>query len=326
VNRRKFITLLGGGAATWPLAARAQQPAMPVVGLLRSTPAAPFAALVAALRQGLGDEGYVEGRNVAIERRYADNQLDRLPGLAADLVHRQVSVIVGNTAAVEAARAATATIPIVFVIGEDPVKSGLVASLNRPEANLTGVTFFGGSQLNAKQLELLRDLVSKTSVFAVLGDINYPAFEAGLPALETASRALGRQMVVVKISSEREFEGAFAEIVQAGANALLVSGSAFFTSQRRALVALAARHAIPAIYDQRDFVVDGGLMSYSASFTGAYRQAGTYVGKILKGAKPSELPVLQPTTFELVLNLKTAKTLGLEVPPTLLARADEVIE
>jgi putative ABC transport system substrate-binding protein len=326
VNRRKFITLLGGGAATWPLAARAQQPAMPVVGLLRSTPAAPFAALVAALRQGLGDEGYVEGRNVAIERRYADNQLDRLPGLAADLVHRQVSVIVGNTAAVEAARAATATIPIVFVIGEDPVKSGLVASLNRPEANLTGVTFFGGSQLNAKQLELLRDLVSKTSVFAVLGDINYPAFEAGLPALETASRALGRQMVVVKISSEREFEGAFAEIVQAGANALLVSGSAFFTSQRRALVALAARHAIPAIYDQRDFVVDGGLISYSASFTGAYRQAGTYVGKILKGAKPSELPVLQPTTFELVLNLKTAKTLGLEVPPTLLARADEVIE
>jgi putative tryptophan/tyrosine transport system substrate-binding protein len=326
VNRRKFITLLGGGAATWPLAARAQQPAMPVVGLLRSTPAAPFAALVAALRQGLGDEGYVEGRNVAIERRYADNQLDRLPGLAADLVHRQVSVIVGNTAAVEAARAATATIPIVFVIGEDPVKSGLVASLNRPEANLTGVTFFGGSQLNAKQLELLRDLVSNTSVFAVLGDINYPAFEAGLPALETASRALGRQMVVVKISSEREFEGAFAEIVQAGANALLVSGSAFFTSQRRALVALAARHAIPAIYDQRDFVVDGGLISYSASFTGAYRQAGTYVGKILKGAKPSELPVLQPTTFELVLNLKTAKTLGLEVPPTLLARADEVIE
>jgi putative tryptophan/tyrosine transport system substrate-binding protein len=326
VNRRKFITLLGGGAATWPLAARAQQPAMPVVGLLRSTPAAPFAALVAALRQGLGDEGFFEGRNVAIAQRHADNQLDRLPGLAADLVHRQVSVIVGNTAAVEAARAATATIPIVFVIGEDPVKSGLVASLNRPEANLTGVTFFGGSQLNAKQLELLRDLVSNTSVFAVLGDINYPAFEAGLPALETASRALGRQMVVVKISSEREFEGAFAEIVQAGANALLVSGSAFFTSQRRALVALAARHAIPAIYDQRDFVVDGGLISYSASFTGAYRQAGTYVGKILKGAKPAELPVLQPTSFELVLNLKTAKTLGLDVPPSLLVAADEVIE
>jgi putative tryptophan/tyrosine transport system substrate-binding protein len=188
------------------------------------------------------------------------------------------------------------------------------------------VTFFGGSQLNAKQLELLRDLVPKASIFAVLGDVNYPAFEAGLPAVETASRALERQMVVVKISSEREFEGAFAEIAQAGAGALLVSGSPFFTSQRRALVALAARQAIPAIYDQRDIVVDGGLISYSASFTGAYRQAGTYVGKILKGAKPSELPVLQPTTFELVLNLKTAKALGLEVPPTLLARADEVIE
>jgi putative ABC transport system substrate-binding protein len=325
-NRREFISLLGGGAAAWPLAARAQQSGMPVVGFLRSTPAAPFAALVAALRQGLGDEGFVEGRNVAIEQRYADNHLDRLPGLAANLVHRQVSVIVGNVDAVDAARAATATIPIVFVTGEDPVKIGLVASLNRPEANLTGVTFFGGSQLNAKQLELLRDLVPKTSIFAVLGDVNYRAFEAGLPAVKTASRALGRQMVVVKISSEREFEGAFAKIAQVGAGALLVSGSPFFTSQRRALVALAARHAIPAIYDQRDIVVDGGLMSYSASFTGAYRQAGTYVGKILKGAKPSELPVLQPTTFELVINLKTAKALGLEVPPSLLARADEVIE
>jgi putative tryptophan/tyrosine transport system substrate-binding protein len=326
VNRRKFISLFGGAAAAWPLAARAQQSGMPVVGFLRSTPAAPFAALVAALRQGLGDEGFVEGRNVAIEQRYADNHLDRLPGLAANLVHRQVSVIVGNVDAVDAARAATATIPIVFVTGEDPVKIGLVASLNRPEANLTGVTFFGGSQLNAKQLELLRDLVPKTSIFAVLGDVNYRAFEAGSPAVETASRALGRQMMVVKISSEREFEGAFAKIAQAGAGALLVSGSPFFTSQRRALVALAARHAIPAIYDQRDIVVDGGLMSYSASFTCAYRQAGTYVGKILKGAKPSELPVLQPTTFELVINLKTAKALGLDVPPTLLALADEVIE
>jgi putative ABC transport system substrate-binding protein len=325
MRRREFITLVGAAAA-WPLAARAQQPPMPVVGLLRSTPAAPFAHLVAALRQGLGDEGFVEGRNVAIEQRHADNQRDRLPGLAAELVRRQVSVIVGNAVAVDAARAATATIPIVFVTGDDPVKSGLVASLNRPEANLTGVTFFGGSQLNAKQLELLRDLVSKAAVFAVLGDANYPAFEAQLPAVEAAARALGRRTAVVKVSSEREFEGAFAQFVQAGAGALLVSGSPFFTSQRRTLVALAARHAIPAVYDQRDFVVDGGLMSYSASFTGAYRQAGTYAGKILKGAKPSELPVLQPTMFELVLNLKTAKALGLDVPATLLARADEVIE
>jgi putative tryptophan/tyrosine transport system substrate-binding protein len=325
-KRREFITLLSGTAVAWPFVARAQQPTMPVVGLLRSTPAAPFTALVAALRQGLGDEGFVEGRNVAIEQRHADNQLDRLPALAADLVRRHVSVIVGNVAAVEAARAVTRTIPIVFVTGEDPIKSGLVASLNRPEANLTGVTFFGGSTLNAKQLELLRDLVPKTALFAVLGDVNYPAFEAGLPTVEAAGRTLGRQMAVVKISSEREFEGAFAKIVQAGAGALLVSGSPFFTSQRRALVALAARHAIPAIYDQRDFVVDGGLISYSASFTGAYRQAGTYVGKILKGAKPAELPVLQPTSFELVLNLKTAKTLGLDVPPSLLVAADEVIE
>jgi putative tryptophan/tyrosine transport system substrate-binding protein len=232
----------------------------------------------------LGDEGFVEGRNVAIEQRHANNQLDRLPALAAELVRRQVSVIVGNVVAMDAARAATATIPIVFVTGADPVKSGLVASLNRPEANLTGVTFFGGSQLNAKRLELLRDLVSKAAVFAVLGDVNYPEFEAELPAVEAAGRALERQIVVVKVSSEREFEGAFAKIVQAGAGALLVSGSPVFTSQRRTLVALAARHAIPAVYDQRDFVVDGGLMSYSASFTGAYRQAGTYVGKILKGA------------------------------------------
>ena len=201
-----------------------------------------------------------------------------------------------------------------------------MASLNRPESNLTGVTFFGGSQLNTKQLELLRDLISKAAVFAVVGDANYPEFEAGLPAVEVASRALGRQIVVVKVSSEHEFEAAFAKIVQAGAGALLVSGSPFFTSLRRALVALAARHAVPAIYDQRDFVVDGGLISYSASFTDAYRQAGTYVGKILKGAKPADLPVLQPTKFDLVINLKTAKALGLEVPDKLLARADEVIE
>jgi putative tryptophan/tyrosine transport system substrate-binding protein len=326
MKRRKFITLLGGAVVAWPLAARAQQPATPVVGLLRSTPAAPFAHIVAALRQGLADEGFVEGRNVAIEQRHADNQLERLPGLAADLVRQQVSVIVGNVVAVDAVRAVTATIPIVFVTGEDPVKGGLVASLNRPEANLTGVTFFGGSQLDAKRLELLRDLVSKAAVFAVLGDVNYPAFEPELPAVEAAGRALGRQIVVVKASSEGELEGAFAKIVQAGAGALLVSGSPFFTSQRRALVALAARHAIPAIYDQRDFVVDGGLISYSASFTGAYRQAGTYVGKILKGGKPSELPVLQPTTFELVLNLKTAKALGLDVPQSIQLRADEVIE
>jgi putative ABC transport system substrate-binding protein len=326
MKRRDFITLLGGAAASWPLAARAQQPAMPVIGFLRSTTAAPFAHLLAALRQGLSDEGFAEGRNVAIEQRNADNQLDRLPVLATDLVRGNVSVIVGNVTAINAVRAATATIPIVFVTGADPVRSGLVASLNRPESNLTGVTFFGGSQLNTKQLELLRDLISKAAVFAVMGDANYPEFEAGLPAIEAASRALGRQIMVVKVSSEHEFEAAFAKIVYAGAGALLVSGSPFFTSLRRALVALAARHAVPAIYDQRDFVADGGLISYSASFTDAYRQAGTYVGKILKGAKPADLPVLQPTKFDLVINLKPAKALGVDVPDKLLALADEVIE
>jgi putative ABC transport system substrate-binding protein len=327
MRRREFITLVGGGAIAWPLVARAQQSAMPAVGLLRTTPATPFAHLVAALRQGLNDEGLVEGRNVTLEQRWADNQLDRLPSLAADLIRRKVSVIVANADAAEAARAATTTIPIVFVVGEDPVKAGLVKSLNRPEGNLTGVTFFGGAQLNAKRLELLRDLVPNATVIAALGDPkNYTAFETELHALLEAGHALGRQIVVVRVDNEGEFEPAFAKMVLAGAGALMVSGSPFFTSQRQTLIALAARHAIPAIYDLREFVVDGGLMSYSASFTGAYRQAGVYAGKLLKGTKPSDLPVLQPTTFELTFNLKTAKALGLAVPPSIQLRADEVIE
>jgi putative ABC transport system substrate-binding protein len=327
MRRREFITLVGGGAIAWPLVARAQQSAMPAVGLLRTTPATPFAHLVAALRQGLNDEGLVEGRNVTLEQRWADNQLDRLPSMAADLIRRKVSVIVANADAAEAARAATTTIPIVFVVGEDPVKAGLVKSLNRPEGNLTGVTFFGGAQLNAKRLELLRDLVPNATVIAALGDPkNYTAFETELHALLEAGHALGRQIVVVRVDNEGEFEPAFAKMVLAGAGALMVSGSPFFTSQRQTLIALAARHAIPAIYDLREFVVDGGLMSYSASFTGAYRQAGVYAGKLLKGTKPSDLPVLQPTTFELTINLKTAKALGLAVPPSIQLRADEVIE
>jgi putative ABC transport system substrate-binding protein len=326
IERRKFLATIGGAAAAWPLAARAQQPAMPVVGLLRGTPAAPFQHLVAALRHGLSEEGFVEGRNVAIEQRWADNRLDRLPELAADLVRRRAAVIIGNVDAVQAARVATTTIPIVFVTGEDPVKAGLVASLNRPEGNLTGVTFFGGAQLNVKRLELLRDLVPAATVVAVLGDPNFPGLDLQFTDVVAAGRALGRQIVVVKAANEYEVEPAFRTIKQSGAGALLLSGSPFFTSQRRALIALAARYAIPVIYDQRDFIVDGGLISYSASFTGAYRQAGVYAGRVLKGAKPSELPVLQPTTFELVMNLKTAKTLGLDVPPSILLRADEVIE
>ena len=325
LTRRSVVPLLGGFTA-FPLAALAQQAAMPVVGFLRSTPAAPFQNLLMALRQGLNDEGFVEGRNVTIEQRWADNQLDRLPGLAADLVGRHAAVIIGNVDAVEAARAATATIPIVFVTGEDPVKSGLVAGLGRPEGNLTGVTFFGGAQLDEKRLELLRDLVPAATVVGVLGNPNYHGFEAELPGVVAAARALGRQIVVVRAASEAELEPAFATFLQSGAKALMLSGSPFFTSKRRVLIALAARHAIPAIYDLREYVVDGGLMSYSASFTGAYRQAGVYAGKILKGAKPSELPVLQPTKFELAVNLKTAKVLGLDVPPSIQLRADEVIE
>jgi len=325
VNRRSFITLVGGAAAAWPLAARAQQPAMPVIGFLRSTPAAPFAHLIAAFRRGLTEVGFFEGQNVVIEQRYADNHLERLPGLVADLVQRQVAVIVGNGSAAAAAKAATTSVPIVFVTGDDPVRSNLVTSLNRPERNLTGVTFFG-PLLGAKRVELLRDFVPEADVIAVLIDPANIDYEAELPNVLATGRALERRIVVVKAASEREFEPAFSEVVQAGARALLVAGSPFYAAHRRELVALAARHAIPAIYDVRDYVADGGLISYSASFTGAYHQAGLYAGKILKGAKPSELPVLQPATFELVINLKTAKALGLDVPPSIHLRANEVIE
>jgi putative ABC transport system substrate-binding protein len=324
MKRREFITLLGGAAA-WPLAARAQQPAMPVVGFLRSTPAAPVMHLVAAFQQGLRDEGFIEGQNVSIEYRSADNQLDRLPGLAADLVRRQVTVIVGNTPAAKAAKAATQSIPIIFVTGEDPVTTGLVDSLNRPSGNLTGVVFFASGHLGTKRVELLHELVPKPAIIAVLMD---PGFATELPAVEAAGRALGRQLLVImmKAASEPELDAAFSAIVQAGAGALVVGGGPFFTSQRRRLVELAARHAIPAIYDTRDHVEVGGLMSYGTSLTGAYRQAGLYAGRVLKGAKTSELPVMQPTTFELVINLKTAKALGLTVPLIMQMTADEVIE
>ena len=299
---------------------------MPVVGLLRSTPAAPFNDLVVALREGLKGTGFVEGNNVVIEQRWADNQNDRLPDLAADLVPHQAAVIIGNQQAIQPAKAAAPTTPIVFVTGEDPVTAGLVASLSRPAGNRTGVTFFGGSQLNAKRMELLHELVPKATTVAVFGDPSYPAFDSGLPDLEAAARAIGLQIVVVRVARSNDFEAAFAKVRRAGAGALLVSGSPFFTSERSTIVALAAHHAIPAIYDLRELAAAGGLISYSASITGAYRQAGIYAGRILKGAKPSELPVLQPTKFELVVNLKTAKALGITILPSLLDRADEVIE
>jgi putative ABC transport system substrate-binding protein len=326
MRRRAFISLLGGAAVAWPLAARAQQAGMPVVGFLRSTPAASFVHLVEAFRHGLKEEGFVEGQNIAIEQRWADNQIDRLPGLVADLLRRQVAVIVGNQIAAEAARAATATVPIVFVTGNDPVQSRLVASLSRPAGNLTGVTFFGGGLLGAKRVELLRDMLPNATVIAVLLDPSFSGSVAQLPDIEAAGHALGRQIVIVNAGSEREFEAAFANIVRLGAHALMVGGGPIHISNRQQIVALAARHKLPAIYATREYVAAGGLMSYAASFAGGYRQAGAYAGKILKGAKPSELPVLQPTTFELVINLKTAKALGLAVPPSIMLRADEVIE
>jgi putative ABC transport system substrate-binding protein len=326
MRRRQFIALLGGVATGWPLSVRSQQPTMPVIGFLRSTPSKPFTHLVTAFRQGLGQAGFIEGQNVAIEYRWADNHLDRLAGLAADLVQRQVAAIVGNGLAVRAARAATTTIPIVFVLADDPVQSGLVASLNRPGGNLTGVTFFGGESLGVKRLELLHELVPKDSAIAVLLDPHYPEGGSELPAVEAAARDLGRPILVARIESQNELDATFARMVQAGAGAILVSGSPFFTSHRQALIALAARHGLPANYDLRDYVEDGGLSSYGASISGAYRQAGTYVGQILSGATPAEMPVSRATKLELVINLRTAKALGITFPDALLARADVVIE
>jgi putative tryptophan/tyrosine transport system substrate-binding protein len=326
MDRRTFITRLAGVLVAAPHLAHAQQPAIPAIGFLRSTPSAPFANIVAAFREGLKEAGFLEGQNVAIEQRWADNQLDRMPGLAAELVARKVAVIVGNSVGAAAAKAATSTIPIVFVSGEDPVRSGLVTNLSRPGANVTGITFFSNTELVAKRLELLHELAPKATVIAVLTDPNYSTSDGDVRYLEAAARAIGLKTVVVKASSERELEPAFAAIGNAGAGALVVSGNSFMTSQSRQLAALAARHAIPAIYDVRDHAVAGGLISYAASFTGAYRQAGVYAGNILKGAKPSAMPVLQPSTFELVINLKTAKALGLTVPQSVLLCASRTAQ
>jgi putative ABC transport system substrate-binding protein len=298
---------------------------MPTIGFLRSTPSAPFAHLLTAFRAGLNETGFVEGTNVTIEQRYADNHYERLPALAAELLRHPVAVIVANGVAAKAARAASASLPIVFVSADDPVRVGLVTSLNRPGGNSTGVTFFGGAQLDAKRLELLRDLVPSAAVLAALVDPACPGSAGAAPNAVAAGHAIGRQVWVVKAASERELDPAFAAIVEAGAGALMVSGSPFFTSQRQRIVTLAARHRIPAIYDQRDFVAAGGLISYSGSFTGAYREAGIYAGRILKGAVPGEMPVQQPTTFDLVINLKTAAALQLDVPPSMLLRASDVL-
>jgi putative ABC transport system substrate-binding protein len=327
MRRREFITLVGGAAAVWPLAARAQQPAMPVVGFLRITTAASSAHLLAAFRRGLGELGLVEGENVAIEYRWADHQADRLPALAADLVRRQVAVIAAtDSRATLASKEATATIPIVFVFGNDPVRLGLVTSLNRPDGNVTGVTFIN-TDLGAKRLGLLHELVPKAAVIAVLVDASNTEGETvTMKDAQEGARAVGRGIVVAKAAGEGDFDPAFARFVQQGAGALLVTGGPFFNGQRRRIAALALRHALPAAFNVREYVEAGGLMSYGTSQTDAYRRTGAYVGRILKGARPTELPVLLPTKYELVINLKTAKALGLQVPDRLLALADEVIE
>jgi len=323
MRRRDAIRMLGG-AASLPFAARAQQ-AMPVVGYLRSTPSRPFENIAAAFREGLKEAGFVEGHNVAIESRYAENQLDRLPALAAELIGRRVSMIVANSSAARAAKAATSTIPIVFTVGNDPVRDGLVASLNRPGGNVTGVTFLSGV-LGTKRLELLRQFVPKATSIAVLVNPNTSETEIERNNLQAAAQAIGQQIIVADVGNGSDIEAAFASFVQRGAGALLAGTGAFLNSQRQLIVALAARHGIPAIYAAREFAEAGGLMSYSTSQTGAYRQAGIYAGRILKGEKPGDLPVVQATKFEFVLNLKTAKVLGLEFHPQLLGIADEVIE
>lgn len=326
LGRREFITLLGVTVAAWPLIARAQQSAMPVVGFIRNTSANASANLVAAFRRGLTEAGYIEGQNIAVEYRWAENQDERLPGLAADLVRRQCAVIIaGGNGAALAVKAATATIPIVFSTGDDPMGLGLVASLRRPEGNVTGIYFYT-DVLESKQLDLLRETVPKATVIGVLVNPTSLASVAQARDAQAAARALGQQIHIVNVTSDRDIDPAFATLVQHEVGGILVAGNALFTGQRNRLVALAAHHSLPVIYYGREFVDAGGLMSYGASMTDAYRQVGNYAGRILKGTKPADLPVQTPTKFELIINLKTAKALGLTVPPTLLTHADEVIE
>ena len=326
MKRREFITLLGGAAA-WPPAARAQQLAMPVIGFLSGRSSGESTQLVAAFRQGLSEAGYVEGRNVALEYQWAEGQYDRLPALARDLVARNVTVIVttGGTASAIAAKSASATIPIVFNVTDDPIKIGLVASLNRPGGNATGVTNLS-TELDAKRLGLLHDTVPQVRVFAALINPEDPAAEIMTRETESAARARGLRLMVLKASNESEIDTAFAILAQHRPVALVVIAEPFFITRREQLVAQAARLAIPVIYGIREFAVSGGLMSYGNNVREGYRQIGIFAGKILKGAKPSDLPVQQSAKFEFVINLKTAKVLSLTIPPGILAIADEVIE
>jgi len=327
VKRRELMTLLGGAAVAWPLAGRAQQPKLPVIGLLSGTSPGPYAPFVAAFHQGLGETGYVEGKHVAIEYRWAEGSYARLPAFAADLVGQKVDLIVaiGGDVSALAAKNATSTIPIVFANGADPVGDGLVASLSRPGGNVTGVTFIA-IELMPKLLELVCELVPQAKVIAMLVNPNNPNTERYIEDVQEAARVKGVQLHILKAATESEIDAAFASLFELHAGGLIKGADAFFASRREQLVAQASRYAIPAIYDLREFPAAGGLISYGASVAAAYRQAGIYAGRILKGAKPADLPVQQPTTFELVINLKTAKALGLTVPQALLARADEVIE
>jgi len=326
VRRREFITLLGGAAAAWPLAARAQQSAMPVVGFLSSGSPTLWVSFVAGFRQGLNETGFIDGQNVTIEYHWAEGRYDRLPMLAADLARRQVEVIVaGGPPAIHAAKAATSAIPIVFTSGDDPVQAGFVVSFNRPGGNLTGVHLFL-TELNTKKLGLMRDLLPQVKVMAMLLNPTNQNADPQSKELQAVGRALGVQIDIFNASSESEIDAAFISIAQQQFSALIVGNDPFFVGRREQLVALAARHAIPVVYDLREYADAGGLMTYGTNLKNSYRQAGIYVGRILKGEKPADLPVLRSTKFEFVINLKTAKALGLTFPPGLLAIADEVIE
>ena len=324
MRRRNFIVLLSGAALSWPAAARAQQ-GMPVIGFLHSGLPQVNSGIVEAFRQGLRETGYVENKNLKIEFRWAEDHNDRLPSLAAELVRRPVAVIAANSVAAVATKAETATIPIVFQSGIDPVVSGLVASLGHPGGNTTGVSFFA-STLEVKKLEVLHELLPQGAVIAVLVNPNNPQAGTQADELQAAAGTLRRPLAILKPGSEGDLEAAFAALTQQGAKGIVIIGDPFFNSRRKQLIALAARHAIPAIYSNRENVDEGGLISYGASLPEAYREVGIYTGRVLKGAKPADLPVLQPTKFEMVINLRAAKALGLELPPALLDRADKVIE